>query len=155
MLDSLRTGTTNSSIIAQTNAMRRCNRKGYALEKDEFQTGLRVLVVEDEFLIGLLLDDMITEWGATLVGPFPSRATALAAAHQDNFDVALIDMNLGAERADDVAKLLADRGLPFALVSGSSEMPHSLGQTTVLQKPFTFADIDGILTQLSGARSRS
>lgn len=120
------------------------------MEKHEFQNELRVLVVEDEMLIGLLLEDMLIEYGAACVGPFASLAKALAAAAQDDFDIALVDMNLGEDRADDIAIRLARRGIPFALVSGSSEIPE-LGQAAVVRKPFSFADIAETLTRLSRA----
>lgn len=122
------------------------------MEKQLSQNGLRVLVVEDEALIALLLEDMLIELGADVVGPFASLAAAVAAAGQDDFDVALIDMNLGAERADDVARVLAGRGIPFALASGEPDPAHSLGQTAVLRKPFTFDDIAAALHRLNDAR---
>ncbi len=118
------------------------------------QPGLRVLVVEDEALIALLLEDMIIELGAEFVGPFASLTSAVAAAGQDDFDVALIDMNLGADRADDVARVLSGRGIPFALASGETDSAHNLGQTAVLQKPFTFDDIADALHRLNDARGR-
>ncbi len=120
--------------------------------KELLQKGLRVLVVEDEALIALLLEDMLIELGAEFVGPFASLSAAVAAAGQDDFDVALIDMNLGAERADDVAAVLSERGIPFALASGEPDPAHSLGQTAVLQKPFTFDDIADALHRLNDAR---
>jgi CheY-like chemotaxis protein len=126
--------------------------RGSRLENEWSQKGLRVLVVEDEALIALLLEDMLIELGAIFVGPFANLAAAVAAAGQDDFDVALIDLNLGAERADDVAAVLAGRGIPFALASGEPDRAHSLGQTAVLQKPFTFDDIADALHRLNHAR---
>ncbi len=114
--------------------------------------GLRVLVVEDEALIVLLLEDMLIELGAELVGPFVTLAAALEAAHADDFDVALVDMNLGVERADAVAAVLSARGIRFAVASGGSGMPDGLGETAVLQKPFRFDDVAQVLQQLSKAR---
>ena len=116
------------------------------------RNGLRVLVVEDETLIALLLEDMILDLGAELVGPFVNLAQALAAAGQDDFDVALVDMNLGGERADAVAERLAGRGIPFALATGGSAGMHSLGQTAMLTKPFSFQDITQTLQRLDDAR---
>ena len=119
-----------------------------ALEQDHSRDALRVLVIEDETLIGILLEDMISELGASFVGPFTSLAAALEAAHRDDFDVALIDMNLGGERADEVARLLARRSIPFALVSGDPGMALELGQTDTLPKPFTFDDIGRVIGRL-------
>ena len=125
------------------------------MEKNHILGALRVLIVEDETLIALLLEDMLAELGATIVGPFARLADALAAVLLDNFDVALVDMNLRGERADDVARLLAQRGIPFALATGNPEAGRSFGETTVLQKPFTFGDIEAALKRLSGARGHS
>ena len=113
-----------------------------------------VMVVEDEALIALLLEDMIVELGAIFVGPFASLSEALEGANQDNFDVALVDLNLGTERSDEVARVLATRRRPFALVSGNAGLDISLGQTTVLQKPFAMNDIAGALTRMSQARGQ-
>ena len=125
------------------------------MEQDDILAGLRVLVVEDEALIGLLLEDMITELGAAFVGPCASLASALAAAQEDNFDVALVDMNLGGERADEVGRLLSQLGIPFALSSGDAAATVDLGQATVLQKPFSFDDVSSALRRLSHAAGLS
>jgi CheY-like chemotaxis protein len=122
------------------------------LEQDITQEGLRVLVVEDEALIAMLLEDMIMELGAEMIGPFASLATALTAAGQEGFDVALIDMNLNGERADTVAALLCNRGIPFALASGEPGSAGNLGQVAVLQKPFSFDEIAETLRHLAEAR---
>ncbi len=127
---------------------------GLRMEANHILNALRVLVVEDETLIALLLEDMIAELGAIIVGPFSSLADALAAVRLDNFDVALIDMNLRGERADEVARRLAHRRVPFALMSGNLAGDLSFGETTGLQKPFTFRDIEMTLKQLSSARGQ-
>lgn len=111
-----------------------------------------MLVVEDEPLIGILLEDMIAELGAVFVGPFVGLPEALAAAALDDFDVALVDLNLHGERADEVARLLAKRGIPFAVASGSPEAGLSLGQTVMVQKPFGLGDIETVLQRLDAAR---
>lgn len=121
------------------------------MQKNDTGPGLRVLVVEDEPLIGILLEDMITELGAVFVGPFASLEDALAAARLDNFDVALVDLNLRGERTDEVATLLAKRGIPFAVASGNSEAGLYLGQTMVVQKPFGLDDIAAALQGLASA----
>lgn len=126
---------------------------GARMDKQLLPKGLRVLVVEDEALIALLLEDMIGELGADFVGPCFSLATALAAARLEDFDVALIDLNLGGERADEVAAILSERGIPFALATGSPDDSYRLGQTAVLQKPFGFAEVAGALQQLDAARA--
>ena len=112
---------------------------------------MRVLVIEDEVLIAALMEDMLGELGATVVGPVATRAAALVAAQADDFDAALVDMNLRGEPADPVAQLLSQRGIPFALASGSSTN-EAHGQVAVLKKPFAFNDVTAVLERLRQAR---
>ena len=63
-------------------------------------------------------------------------------------------MNLGTERADEVATVLSGRGIPFALASGDANATLRLGQTAVLHKPFGFDDIAQTLHRLSEALER-
>ncbi len=126
--------------------------QGRGLKHEHMQKSLRVLVVEDEPLIAFLLEDMILELGAAFVGPFVSRAAAVDAARRDDFDVALIDLNLAGERADEVATVLSGRGIPFALASGGADNAPSLGQLAALQKPYSFDDVAATLQRLNEAR---
>jgi DNA-binding response OmpR family regulator len=75
--------------------------------------GLRVLVVEDDYLISLLFDDMLTSAGCVVVGPLPRLTDALEAAAKERCDAAVLDVNLGGERVYPVAKILAERHVPF------------------------------------------
>ena len=57
-------------------------------------SGLRVLVVEDEFLVAMLLEDMLGELGHRVIGPIADAAEALAMAQRGDMEVAILDLNL-------------------------------------------------------------
>ncbi len=80
--------------------------------------GLRVLVVEDEFLIALDLEQMLRRLGCHVIGPVPSVARALALLAGEPPDFAILDVNLGPERTAPLAEALRARGVPFALSTG-------------------------------------
>jgi CheY-like chemotaxis protein len=87
--------------------------------------GKKVLIVEDSYLLALILQDMLTEAGADVVGIAPSVAIALQAMDQHTIDIACLDINLGSETSFPVADALAIRGIPFVFVSacGSDVLP--------------------------------
>src|SRR5260370_25687476 len=80
--------------------------------------GLRILVVEDNFLMAESVRDLLDECGCETVGPAPSLAVALALAGQEPLDGALLDINLAGEDCFPVARLLRERGVPFILLTG-------------------------------------
>jgi two-component SAPR family response regulator len=79
---------------------------------------LRVLVLEDQFLIALEIEGMLARLGCTVVGPVPSVARAFDLLERDQVDFAILDVNLGDERSTPVAEALRARGVPFALATG-------------------------------------
>jgi two-component sensor histidine kinase/DNA-binding response OmpR family regulator len=97
----------------------------------------RVLLVEDEVLIGLMMRDLLTEAGYAVSGPHSSIAPAISAAEDTRFDGAVLDINLGAELIYPVADVLAGQGVPFVFVTGYDE--HSVdsrfADVPILQKP--------------------
>ena len=74
--------------------------------------GLKVLVVEDEALVSMLLEDMLSDLGCEIVGPIMRLAEALAAAEDPGqaMDIAILDVNLAGERSFPVAEALERRG---------------------------------------------
>ncbi len=112
----------------------------------------RVLVVEDEALIAMMLSDDLAEAGATVIGPAASVGTALQlieqAAGDGGLDAAVLDLNLGGEMVKPVADHLAAHGVPFLFATGYGVgcdlMGH--GGRQVLQKPF---DADQLLDAVS------
>jgi PAS domain S-box-containing protein len=97
----------------------------------------RVLLVEDEALVAMMIGDSLTEFGFQVVGPIATASEALAAAREKNFDAAVLDINLGDGLVYTVAEILTVRGVPFAFVTGydaDSVDPRFRG-VPVLQKP--------------------
>ena len=112
--------------------------------------GLRILVVEDDYLISTLFDDMLTSAGCVVVGPLPRLADALDAAAKESCDAAVLDVNLGGERVYPVAKILAERHVPFVFVTGYSgeALPREYAEEPRIAKPFRAAQLLGALSSL-------
>jgi CheY-like chemotaxis protein len=98
----------------------------------------RILVVEDELMIRMLLEDMLTDLGHTLAGEAGRIDEALALAKQGDFDVAILDVNLNGQPISPVVEVLVARGLPFVFATGYGQrgVPEPYRQTPTLQKPF-------------------
>lgn len=98
----------------------------------------RILVIEDEFLIGLEIHTLLTEAGFLVVGPAATVPAALKHISEGNFDAALVDANLGGDSVVGVAAALANRGTPFVIVTGYSRksLPPQLANAPLIQKPF-------------------
>lgn len=100
--------------------------------------GCRVLLVEDEVLVAMLVEDILTDLGCTVVGPAARLDAAIEAARSQDIDIAMLDVNLAGARVFPVADVLAGRGLPFIFMSGYGESglegPHT--GRPVIEKPF-------------------
>jgi len=109
---------------------------------------LRVLVVEDEILLSMMLEEMLDELGALLVGSVKKVGDALDTIRSQDCDCVLLDMNLGGERADEVAQELKRREIPFAILSGGPDISKDHGAATFVPKPYKFAQIEKALAIL-------
>ncbi len=101
--------------------------------------GLRLLVLEDEPLIALMIADMLEDLGCVVVGPAGSVPHALALIERDPIDGALLDVSLGGgERSFPVAEELQKRNIPFVFVTGhgGAGLTGDFAAVQVLQKPF-------------------
>ncbi len=100
--------------------------------------GKRVLVVEDEMMIRMLLQDMLTDLGHTVAAEAGAIQEALVLAKEAEFDVALLDVNLNNQPITPVVEVLIQRGVPFVFSSGygPSAVPQAFRQNPTLQKPF-------------------
>ncbi len=101
-------------------------------------SGVRVLVVEDEFLIMVELVALLEEAGAEIVGPCSSVQQALTAASHETFSAAVLDMRLGSELVSPVARELAHRGVPFIFYTGQAQSDPVLAEwpdVKVVAKP--------------------
>jgi DNA-binding response OmpR family regulator len=104
---------------------------------------VRVLVVEDEFMIGLDISEQLAEAGFEIVGPAPSVAKALRLVAEPGCDVAVLDVNLGSETSEPIARKLRASGKPFVVLTGYStdnQRPW-FHDATILTKPSHIADL--------------
>jgi PAS domain S-box-containing protein len=99
--------------------------------------GNRLLLVEDETLTGMMMSDMLTELGFDVIGPFGRVADAMAAVGREEFQAAVLDVNLDGEMVYPVADAVLARGVPFVFVTGYSAegIDRRFAQVPVLQKP--------------------
>jgi DNA-binding response OmpR family regulator len=113
-------------------------------------TGLRVLVVEDELAIAMMLEMALEDQQCTIVGPFGSLSEALSAARTEPVDVAVLDINLAGEMVFPAAEALAERDVPFLLLSGygDSRLPSDRRHWPVCAKPFRMDDLCARLARL-------
>ena len=112
--------------------------------------GVRILVVEDDYLIAQLLDEMLRPTGCVVLGPLPRLADALDAARRETCDVAVLDVNLGGERVYPVAEVLSGRNVPFVFVTGysSGALPREYAEQPRLGKPFKAEQLIRALSNL-------
>jgi CheY-like chemotaxis protein len=101
----------------------------------------KVLVLEDEPLISMLTEDMVTELGGSVVGPFSRVATARqeVAGGAGHITLALLDVNLNGERSTGFARELRDMGVPVVFCTGYDEagIEEEWRSTPRLRKPFS------------------
>ena len=104
--------------------------------------GKRVLVVEDEIFVSMLVEDELRGAGAEVIGPAPSVGDALrlveAAAADGGLSAAVLDINLDGQRVQPVADRLAALGVPFLFATGYGENCDTGGHgaAPTLPKPF-------------------
>ena len=80
--------------------------------------GVKVLVVEDEYLVATLIADILVSAGCIVSGPVPRLADALDMVNREACDVAVLDVNLAGERVYPVAEILSGRNVPFVFLTG-------------------------------------
>jgi CheY-like chemotaxis protein len=110
----------------------------------------RILVVEDEYLIRMLLEDMLADLGYEIAGAVGTIAQARELAASGQFDAAVLDVNVDGQEIYPVADILAKRGLPFVFVSGYGEgsLSEPYRNRPSLQKPFQAEQLKTTLAEL-------
>jgi CheY-like chemotaxis protein len=109
---------------------------------------LRILLVEDDVLIGMMLADMFDALGLPEPAQAASRDEALAIIATESLGGALVDINLGDEKGWPVADALAERGIPFAFTSGGGDvLPPAHAHRRLVAKPFRISDIEVALAE--------
>jgi CheY-like chemotaxis protein len=130
---------------------------GMTLSPSLVLTDRRVLVVEDEALVSMLLEDMLEDLGCKVLGPLMRVGDALAflAEPDDRIDVAILDVNLAGERSSKVAEALRAKGVPFVLSTGydDSGIEEELRGGPILRKPFLAAQLESVLREALGEAS--
>jgi DNA-binding NtrC family response regulator len=116
----------------------------------------RILIVEDESLIAMMLEEWVVELGHVAVGPASSVSQAMALLDDSGCDAAIIDYNLKGETADPISESLKARNVPFAFASGDHVMERDerFKAYPMLSKPYVFESLDGVLAQLLDGKAR-
>ena len=116
----------------------------------------RVLIVEDDVMIRMLIEDMLGDLGFAVAAEASKVHEALAAVNSTAFDVAILDVNLSGETTGPVAEALAARGTPFVFATGYGEhgLPDQFRDRPLLKKPFQIESLRRMLeTALAGAKA--
>jgi two-component sensor histidine kinase/CheY-like chemotaxis protein len=97
----------------------------------------RLLLVEDEALVAMMIQETLAELGFHVIGPVSTASGALIAARESHFDAAVLDINLGDGLVYTVAEILEKRGVPFVFVTGydADSVDARFSGVPVLQKP--------------------
>jgi CheY-like chemotaxis protein len=116
----------------------------------------RILLVEDDPLIGLEFQTALVDAGVETIGPMPDLHHSLSAimGNGRRFDAAILDVNLRGESTLPLAQLLSERGVPYIFVSGydlETVLPAELRQAPKLQKPVTGTQLLAAIQLLIGA----
>jgi DNA-binding response OmpR family regulator len=112
--------------------------------------GRRILVVEDEVLIGMMLQDMLSDFGCEVIGPIIRLAPALEVAKQEQVDLAILDVNLAGEAVFPVADALQSRKVPiiFSTGYGTADLVGPYKEFPTLSKPYDVDELRRVLTSV-------
>ena len=104
---------------------------------------VRVLVVEDEFLVAMDIESMLEQLGCVVGASVPRLLKALEVASTLDFDLAVLDINLAGEVVYPLAFRLAQRGTPFLFTTGysTSSLPSELSDRPLVRKPVTLVNL--------------
>lgn len=111
--------------------------------------GLRVLVVEDEVAIAMLVEDMLLDLGAVVIGPAGRLSQGKELAQSEELDLAILDVNVAGEPVYPIVDILAARGIRFIFSTGygAGGIDQSWRDRPVLQKPFSQTELENALKQ--------
>ena len=117
---------------------------------DTRPAGWRVIVIEDEMMIAMLLKDMLADLGHSVIAVAGQLDSALRLARDTDADLAILDVNLGGEESFPVAQVLTERGLPFLFATGygSPDLAEPFQNAITLNKPFEMNDLSQALHRL-------
>ena len=117
---------------------------------DKLLSGRRVLVIEDEMLILIMIEDMLADLGCASVSSAATVNQAIALIESEDFDAAMLDLNLNGNATYLVADALVARGVPFVFSTGYSgdDIRDGYRDRPVLKKPFMDKELVDIFTRL-------
>jgi DNA-binding response OmpR family regulator len=112
---------------------------------------MRVLIVEDEWLIAVALEGMVSDLGHEVIGPANDVARALELVSSRTVDAALLDVALGTETSFPIAEMLEAHKLPFAFLTGytTAELPLQYCARAVLAKPVSSDRLQNCLSSFA------
>ncbi|MBW0145004.1 response regulator [Sphingomicrobium clamense] len=112
--------------------------------------GERILIVEDEPLIAMMLEDFLESLGYVVHATCETLAEALAAVEGGGFDLAVLDVNLQGESVWPAAEKLRERGVPFLLASGGhvDAPPSDFANAPMLAKPYTIGRVKPLVEEV-------
>ena len=103
---------------------------------------IRVLVIEDEALVGMMIEDFLGDFGYSVVGPIENPEAAIFLAATEQIDVTVVDINISGQVATAVADKLIEREIPFLFVSSYEKMRGTrYASISLLRKPFMPEDL--------------
>lgn len=117
---------------------------------DNFLSG-RILVVEDEMIVAMLLEDLLTELGCEIIGPAANVEQALKMIETAGvLDAAVLDINLNGVESYSVADELAARNVPFVFSTsyGRKSLHKGYSRFPLLQKPFSLQELGDAINEL-------
>lgn len=120
--------------------------------------GLRVLVVEDYYLMAESTAMTLTDFGCEVVGPAGQLEKAMELAEREPLDGAILDINLRGKLAFPVGLILRRRNVPFVLVTGYGEqfkVIDELADTPRLEKPYKVAELQVLLAKWAERRAQA
>ncbi len=108
---------------------------------------IRILLVEDEALIALMLEDMVEGMGCAVTGLAPRVSLGVSLADSGQFDLAILDVNVAGENIEPVADRLMAKGVPFVFATGYGEagVPLRHRGRPVVAKPFRTEQLEAAI----------
>jgi CheY-like chemotaxis protein len=118
-------------------------------DRDESLAGKRVLIVEDEFFVAVQIESALQSFGCETIGPFTKLDLAMQASRREQFDIAVLDINLNQVLVYPLADDLLLRRIPFVFLTGyaHADLPESYRSFARIQKPFDPRAIKQALTR--------
>ena len=102
----------------------------------------RILVVEEEPIVAIMLDDALSDFGYHVLGPVENLRAALCLAATEHIDAAVVDSNIDGQIANAVVDKLVEREIPFVFINAHSRTFSSpYCAAPLLQNPFTIDDL--------------